>query len=164
MIGDRCVHVFPRQAREVIIGRFVDPWKDRKCAHGYRLAMRGSIRSATPTSTRRSDLETRGGGRRKKTKRKERSHDQALGCTGHVRLMAKRRYTMAYVSNHIKQQVRPACRGTGSRGGTVENRTTAPSLLRCLVSRIVGRPVFVFHLLPVVNVPFYLKKKKKKKD
>lgn len=103
MIGDRCVHVFPRQAREVIIGRFVDPWKDRKCAHGYRLAMRGSIRSATPTSTRRSDLETRGGGRRKKTKRKERSHDQALGCTGHVRLMAKRRYTMAYVSNHIKQ-------------------------------------------------------------
>lgn len=47
--------------------------------------------------------DSEGGGRRKKTKRKERSHDQALGCTGHVRLMAKRRYTMAYVSNHIKQ-------------------------------------------------------------
>lgn len=41
-----------------------------------------------------------GGERRRRGKR---SHDQALGCTGHVRLMAKRRYTMAYVSNHIKQ-------------------------------------------------------------
>lgn len=72
MIGDRCVHVFPRQAREVIIGRFVDPWKDRKCVHGYRLAMRGSIRSATPTSTRRSDLETRGGGEGERRRRGKR--------------------------------------------------------------------------------------------
>lgn len=80
MIEDRCVHVFPRQAREVIIGRFVDPWKDRKCVHGYRLAMRGSIRSATRTSTRRSDLER--GGKAKEDEEEREEPRSGIGMHG----------------------------------------------------------------------------------
>lgn len=100
-IRDRCVHVFPRlQAREVISGSRIDGRTGS--AHtttDYRCVARSDRRRQPRREEATSRLEE-GGERRRRGKR---SHDQALGCTGHVRLMAKRRYTMAYVSNHIKQ-------------------------------------------------------------
>lgn len=83
-------------------------------AHGYRLVMRGSLYGSTASTNvdqqkRHRDLEsgTRREERRGASGRTERRTNWTLGCTvramTRVSLMAKRRYTMADVSNHIKQ-------------------------------------------------------------
>ena len=85
------------------------------CAHSYRLVMRGSVYGSTASTPTRGNFyrsrERAGRGRRKdvapdgeRNGERTRGHWDARGrAMARVSLMAKRRYTMAGVSNHIKQ-------------------------------------------------------------